>query len=80
MESKSWRRGFLGGFAALLISVAGQVVTSSVATPEVCPVRQVETPVAQTLFEKLAVPRAQRGITQRVALAVLGAMLMHTCS
>ena len=79
LEAKSWRRGFAGGFAALLFALAGQVAASRLATPEVCAVGQEE-PVAQRLIDKLATPRAERGLTQRVALAVLGAMLMHTCS
>ncbi len=80
LEARSWRRGFAGGFAALLFALAGQVAASRLASPEVCSVGRAEGPVVQTLIEKLAAPRDQRGLTQRVALAVLGAMLMHTCS
>jgi len=77
MESKSWRRGFLGGFAALAFAVAGQMTASRFEIPAACPVEQQETPVAQALIEKVVAPH---GLTQRVALAVIGAMLMHTCS
>ncbi|MGZ6142434.1 MAG: hypothetical protein ACXWLM_03795 [Myxococcales bacterium] len=79
LESRSWRRGFAGGFAALLFALAGQAAVSRLSTPEVCPRSQQEAPVAEKLIEKLA-PRENRGLTQRVALAVLGAMLLHTCS
>src|SRR5712671_4874417 len=80
LEARSWRRGFAGGFAALLFAVAGQVAASRVASAQVCALGQAEEPVAQRLIDKLVSPRDQRGLTQRVALAVLGAMLMHTCS
>ena len=80
LEARSWRRGFTGGFAALLLALAGQAAASLLATPEVCAVGQPEEPVARRLIDKLAAPRAQRGLTQRVALAVLGAMLTHSCS
>ena len=78
MESRAWRRGFLGGFAAFALAIGGQVATSRLACEPVrCPVVQPQVPVAQKLIEKVVTPR---GLTQRVALAVLGAMLMHACS
>jgi hypothetical protein len=80
LEVRSWRRGFAGGFAALLLAMAGQVTASRLASPEVCPVAQPEAPIAQRLIDKLVTSRDHRGLTQRVALAVLGAMLTHTCS
>ncbi|MCA1828318.1 MAG: hypothetical protein ABR567_19750 [Myxococcales bacterium] len=61
----------------MALAIAGQLTTSRLDAPEVCPVAPAETPVAQALIEKVIAPR---GLTQRVALAVLGAMLMHTCS
>ena len=79
-EARSWRSGFAGGFAALLLAMAGQMATSRLASPEVCPLAQPEAPIAQRLIDKLVTARDHRGLTQRVALAVLGAMLMHTCT
>ncbi len=75
IEAKSWRRGFAGGFAALLLAIAGQATVSAFSAPESCP---AEPPVAQRLIEKLT-PR-ESGLTQRVAIALLGAVLLHTCS
>jgi hypothetical protein len=77
MDSRAWRRGFLGGFAALALAVSGQVATSSLSEPERCPRAQPDTPVAQAILEQVVAPH---GLTQRVALAVLTAMLAHTCS
>lgn len=74
---RSWRRGFLGGFAALALAVGGQVAVSALSTPEQCSVAD-EQPLTSAIVHKLA--ERQSGLTQRVALAVLGAMLMHTCS
>ncbi len=81
LEARSWRRGFAGGFAALLFALAGQAAVSRFGSSETtsCPLAQREAPIAQRLMEKLAPPE-QRGITQRVALALIGSLLLHTCS
>ena len=76
LEARSWRRGFAGGFAALLLALGGQSAVNYLTVPESCP---AETPVAQQLIEKLA-PRMSGGLTQRVAMALLGAMFHRTCS
>ena len=78
MESKAWRRGFLGGFAAFAVAVGGHLASARLSGPAAqCPYARQETPVAQTLIEKVVTPHS---ITQRVALALLSAMLGRTCS
>ena len=75
-ESRSWRRGFAAGFAALVLSVGGHLATGTPA-PESCSLSR--SMLADRLAERFT-PRVEaRGIAQRVARAVLGAML-HTCS
>ena len=79
LETRSWRRGFAGGFAALLLALAGQAAVARFPdAPAACPLANGP-PLAQVLIEKLSPPES-RGLTQRVALAVLGTLLMHTCS
>lgn len=74
MDSRAWRRGFLGGFAALALAVSGQVATSGFSSPDACAIGR---PDVNALIEKVIAPH---GLTQRVALAVLSAVLVHTCS
>ena len=62
----------------MLLSIGGQVAVSAWSAPEQCPVAE-EQPLTTAIVHKLA-ERQNSGLTQRVALAVLGAMLMHTCS
>jgi hypothetical protein len=78
-ESKSWRRGFAVGFVALAVSIAGQVATREADVREVrsCPLTR--SPVSERFSERIAPQTEARGLAQRVALAVLGAVL-HTCS
>ena len=77
IEAKAWRRGFAAGFLALGLSVGGQVAsTGGVAS---CPVR-AQSGLAEQLVQhwKPAV-RSHGGVAQRVALAVLGAVLHNRC-
>jgi hypothetical protein len=78
-ESTSWRRGFTAGFAALALSVGGQIATreSDVRTTRSCPLSRSR--VSERFTERVA-PHAQvAGLAQRVARAVVGAVL-HSCS
>ena len=78
-ESRSWRRGFAAGFAALALSVAGQVVTGASDAPAVrgCSVQRSR--LADRLADRFTPHLDARGIAQRVARAVLGVVL-QTCS
>jgi hypothetical protein len=79
MESNAWRRGFLGGFAALALAIAGQVAASHAVAGEgtACPSRRA--PKRVVLLDRFAQGES-RSLTQRVALAVLGAVLFKTCT
>jgi hypothetical protein len=77
-ESQSWRRAFAAGFMALALSVGGHLATSGSAAPAggSCPLSRSR--LADRLLD--LTPRVEpRGIAQRVARAVLGAMF-DTCS
>lgn len=78
MEAQSWRRGFTAGFAALFVSIAGQVATST--TVKSCPLAAPEPGLAEQVIEHLKPAARAHGFAQRVALAVLEAMLHRTCS
>ena len=75
-ESQSWRRGFAAGFAALVLSVGGYLATEAPASGSCSLSRGM---LAERLSERFTPHFEARGIAQRVARAVLGAML-HTCS
>jgi hypothetical protein len=81
-ESTSWRRGFTAGFAVLALSVGGQIATreSDVrtgASTRSCPLSRSH--VSAPWTERVE-PRAEAaGLAQRVARAVVGAVL-HSCS
>jgi hypothetical protein len=79
LEAKAWRRGFAVGFLALGLSVAGQVSTSSIAAGATCPL-QTQPGIAEQVIERLKPAVRSHGVAQRVALAVLGAMLHGSCS
>ena len=77
-ESQSWRRGFAAGFAALVLSVGGHLATSGGAPAEsACSLSR--TRLADRLAERFTPQVEARGLAQRVARAVIGAML-GTCS
>jgi hypothetical protein len=78
-ESRSWRRGFAAGFAALALSVGGQLATraSECTAVRACPVSQNR--LADRLAERFTPNIDAHGIAQRVARAVLGVVL-QTCS
>jgi hypothetical protein len=80
LESRTWRRGFAAGFAALAVSVAGQMATSvPTQSNSSCPYA-AQPGLAERVIDHLA-PRARTyGVAQRVALALLGAMLHGACS
>ncbi len=75
LEGRTWRRGFAAGFAALAVSLAGQMATSvSTESNSTCPYA-AQPGLAERMIDHLA-PRARsHGIAQRVALALLSAML-----
>ena len=81
-ESTSWRRGFTAGFAVLALSVGGQIATRepdarSSASSRSCPLSRSR--VSERWTERVD-PRAETaGLAQRVARAVVGAVL-HSCS
>lgn len=74
-ESQSWRRGFAAGFMALALSVGGQVATRESQTEPVpsCPLSRNR--LAGRLADRLIPHAEERSLAQRVALAVLGAVL-----
>jgi hypothetical protein len=78
-ESTSWRRGFAAGFLALALSIGGQVATreAEVVVGRSCPLARIHVP--HRTAERLPPRMESRGLAQRVALAVLEAVL-HTCS
>jgi len=79
-ESTSWRRGFAAGLLAFALSIGGQVATSEPAVVEAgasCPLARAR--MSHRIAERLSPRFEERGLAQRVALAVLGAVL-HTCS
>ena len=76
LESKAWRRGFASGFLALALSVAGQLgVARAEAAHQACPTLAAETGLAEAVIERIKPSMRSHGVAQRVALAVLGAML-----
>ncbi len=80
LESQSWRRGFAAGFAALAVSLAGQLTTSASAQSDSSCPYAAQPGFAERMIDHLA-PRARAcGVAQRVALALLGAMLHGRCS
>jgi hypothetical protein len=75
-ESQAWRRGFAAGFVALALAVGGQVATreADVRAGRSCSLSR------SRLSQRSPAPRAENsGLAQRVALAVLGAVL-NGCS
>ena len=81
VDAKMWRRGFSAGFLALALSVGGQVTLGGPSSREArCPLGAQES-LAEQLVQRLKpAVRSHGGVAQRVALAVLGAMLHNRCS
>ncbi len=77
-QSKSWRRGFAGGFLTLGLAVAGQVTTGGGA--RACSIATQPSVAEQVLEHLRPAIRDHGGVAQRVALAVLGAVVHTTCS
>jgi hypothetical protein len=78
-ETRSWRRGFVAGFAALALSVGGQVATGAddVAEPAgSCPLSRGR--LAERVSDRFAPRMDAQDVAQRVAHAVVGAVL-HGC-
>ena len=78
-ESQSWRRGFAAGFVALGLGLGGQLATGASESEAAsgCPLSRQRGAVRFT--DRSAVQTETRGLAQRVALAVIGAVL-HACS
>ena len=80
MEARAWRRGFLAGIAALVLSVGGQLAVSRASAGEQqCPLAAQQPGLAEQVIAHLK-PSLGMHVAQRVALAVLGAMLHSACS
>ena len=80
VEAKTWRRGFAAGFLVLALSVGGQAASARWAPEtESCPL-PAQTGLAEQLIQRLKPAVRTHGVAQRVALAVLGAMLHSSCS
>ena len=79
-EAKTWRRGFAAGFLVLALSVSGQAASARWAPePESCPLL-AQPGLAEQVIQHLKPSVRTHGVAQRVALAVLGAMLHSRCS
>ncbi len=80
LDSMPWRRSFAAGFLALGLATAGQVASSRLAAEAPsCPLAEPQG-IAEQVIEHLKPAARSHGIAQRVALAVLGAMLHGSCS
>jgi len=78
-DSSSWRRGFAAGFVALALSVGGHLATSGSGMSAGASCSLSRTGLADRLADRVTPDVEARGIAQRVARAVLGAML-HGCT
>ncbi len=68
------------GFLVLALSVGGQLLVSHAdATPRWCPIAS-EPGLAERVIQHLKPTVRAHGVAQRVALAVLGAVLHSRCS
>jgi hypothetical protein len=78
-ESQSWRRAFAAGFMALALSIGGHLATGASAAPAggSCPLSRGR--LADRVLDRVTPHAEPRGIAQRVARAVLGAVF-NTCS
>jgi hypothetical protein len=72
-ESKTFRRAFAIGLMTLGVALGGQLATSTPAAAR-CSLPHGRPSAARILFARVA-PRAESGLAQRVARAVIGAML-----
>lgn len=81
VETKGWRHGFAAGFLVLALSVGGQVVSSRLsAGPSACPLAARQSVAEQVIEHLKPSVRSHGSVAQRVAWAVLGAMLHSDCS
>ena len=79
IEANMWRRGFAAGLLALALSVGGQLASAR-GEPS-CPLQAQSSGLAERLVQRLKpAVRSHGGVAQRVALAVLGAVLHSSCS
>jgi hypothetical protein len=76
-ESTSWRRGFAAGFLALALSVGGHLATAGGVAGTSCSMSRMR--LTDRLADRVAADVDMPAIAQRVARAVLGAVL-HPCS
>ena len=76
VDTRMWRRGFAAGFLALALSVGGQMTLRVASSRDAaCPLA-VQENLAEQLVQRLKpAVRSHGGVAQRVALAVLGAVL-----
>ena len=81
VEEKAWQRGFAAGFLALALSVVGQVTLRAASSSDAaCPLAVPEGLAEQVVQRLKPAIRSHGGVAERVALAVLGAMLHNRCS
>ena len=80
LEATAWRRGFAAGFLALALSVGGQAASSRLLGEARSCSLAAEPGVAEQLIEHLRPSLRGQGIAQRVALALLEAMVYSRCS
>jgi len=74
-ESQSWRRGFTGGFMALALSIGGQVATGGADARPRTTCRLSRSAVWERFSHRATPQTEEPGLAQRVARAVLGAVL-----
>jgi ABC-type transport system substrate-binding protein len=76
-ETKSFRRAFLAGLLTLGVALSGQMATSNFDAAQTCAFsssashRQLDPAIGLVQLE----PRARPGLAERVARAVIGAVL-----
>jgi hypothetical protein len=78
-ESKSFRRAFLAGLLTLGVAISGHLATTGVDAPQACRIASARSawqfePQAQMAFVQVE-PRCEAGLAERVARAVIGAVL-----
>jgi hypothetical protein len=78
LEARGWRRGFAAGFLALALSVGGQMASGNESAS--CASAAQPGLAEQVIAQLKPSVRIHGGMAQRVALAVLGAVLHSACS
>ncbi|HEY2031216.1 MAG TPA: hypothetical protein VGH20_18620 [Myxococcales bacterium] len=76
-ESKSFRRAFLAGVLTLGVALTGQMATSTLDAPRTCgfATSASDVPLEPSLALVRLEPPERAGLAERVARAVIGAVL-----